>query len=107
MIPRGSADGAISTAPVRTGPGAHGISYKVGTYSFPGVKRPGRVGKYPPQLSPEVKNKRVELCQYSRTVPSWPAVRQTLYFILSCLGACRMRKAATNLPRLRVCPSAI
>ena len=29
------------SAPVQTGPGAHSASYKMGTGSFAGVKRPG------------------------------------------------------------------
>jgi hypothetical protein len=70
-----SACGAISTAPFQTGPGAHGVSYKVGTGLFTGVKQPGPVGNDTPQLSAEVKNQNIELCQYSPTVPSWPVVR--------------------------------
>ena len=33
--------GARFSAPVQTGPGAHPASCKMGTGSFPGVKRPG------------------------------------------------------------------
>ena len=36
------------SAPVQPGPGAHPASYKMGTGSFPGVKRPG-----PPPFSAE------------------------------------------------------
>ena len=34
--------GARYSAPVQTGPGAHSVSYRMGTGSFPGVKRPER-----------------------------------------------------------------
>ena len=33
---------ARCSAPVQTGPEVHPDSYKIGTGSFPGVKRPGR-----------------------------------------------------------------
>ena len=89
---------ARSTALVQTGPGAHGVSYTVGTGSITGVKRPWPVRKHPPQMSAEVKNKRLELCQDSRAVPSWSVVWWTLTSILCCLGGCRMRKATTNFP---------
>jgi len=56
--------GARFFVPVQTGPGAHPASYTMGTGSFPGVKRPGRVVDHPPQSSAEVKE-RVELWLYS------------------------------------------
>jgi hypothetical protein len=92
----GGGGGAWSTTPVQTGPVAHGVSYTVGTGSFPGIKPPGPVGNHPPQLSAEVKNKRVELCQYSRAVPSWPIVRWTLSFRVRFFRGRRMRIATTN-----------
>jgi hypothetical protein len=44
-------------APVQTGPGAHPASYSMGTWSFPGVKRPGRGVDYPPPYKAEFKEK--------------------------------------------------
>jgi hypothetical protein len=50
--------GARHSAPVRTGPGAHPASYKVGTGSLSqGVKRPGRDVDHPPLSSAEVKER--------------------------------------------------
>ena len=40
---------------VQTGPGAHPASYKVGTGSFPVLKRPGRGVDHPPNLAPRLK----------------------------------------------------
>jgi hypothetical protein len=37
------------------GPGAHPVSYTLGTGSFPGVKRSGRGVGQPPQLAPRLK----------------------------------------------------
>jgi hypothetical protein len=51
------------STPVQTGPGAHPPSYTMGTGSFRGVKRPGRVVDHTPPSSDEVKE-RVELCLY-------------------------------------------
>jgi hypothetical protein len=48
------------SAPVKTGPGAHPASYKMGTRSFPGVKRPRR-GVDHPSTSSTVVKERVEL----------------------------------------------
>jgi hypothetical protein len=42
-------------APVQTGPGAHPVSYTMGTGSFPGVKRPGRGVDHSPHLAPRLK----------------------------------------------------
>ena len=55
---------ARSSAPVHAGPGAHPTSYKIGTGSFLGLKRPGGIVDHPPASSAEVK-KRVELYVYS------------------------------------------
>ena len=41
--------------PVQTGPGAHPASYRMGTGSFPGVKRSGRGVDHPPHLAPRLK----------------------------------------------------
>jgi hypothetical protein len=43
-------------AHVQTGPGAHPAFCKMGTGSFPGVKRPGRGADHPPPSSAEVEN---------------------------------------------------
>ena len=47
--------GAKFSAPVQTGPGAHPASCKMGTGSFPGVKRPRRGIDHPPHLAPRLK----------------------------------------------------
>jgi hypothetical protein len=49
--------GAIFSAPVRTGPGAHPAPYTIGyRVSFPEIKRPGRgVNHPPPHLAPRIK----------------------------------------------------
>ena len=63
--------GARFSAPVQAGPGAHPVSWRMGTGSFPGVKRPGRGVSHPPPSSTEVKE-RVDLYLYSPSGPSWP-----------------------------------
>jgi hypothetical protein len=65
--------GVRLSARVQTGPGAHPPSYKMGTGSFLGVKRPGRGVDHPPPSSAEVK-KRVGLYLYSPYVASWPVI---------------------------------
>ena len=47
--------GARFSAPIHTGLGAHPASYTMGTGSFPGVKRPGRVVDHPPHLAPRLR----------------------------------------------------
>jgi hypothetical protein len=47
--------GARFSATVQTGHEAHPASYKMGTGSFPGVKRPGRGVDHPPHLAPILK----------------------------------------------------
>jgi len=47
--------GAIFSAPVHTGPGAHPASNTMGTGSFPGVKRPERGVDHQPHLAPRLK----------------------------------------------------
>jgi hypothetical protein len=65
------------SAPVQTGPGAHPVSYTMGTGSFPGVKRPGRGVDHPLPSSAEVKQ-RVELYLCSPSGLSWPVLERTL-----------------------------
>ena len=65
--------GAIFSALVQTGPGAHPTSYTMGTGSFPGVKRPVRGVDHPPASNTEVKE-RVEMYLYSLSGPSWPVI---------------------------------
>ena len=50
-----------SSAPIRTGPGAHTASCTMGTGSFPGVKRPGRGVDNPPHLAPSLKSRAIAL----------------------------------------------
>jgi len=57
--------GAIFSAPVQTGPGAHPANYTMGTGSFPGIKRPGRGVDHPPPLAPNLK----EEYSYTSTPP--------------------------------------
>ena len=47
--------GAGFSAPVQTGPGAHPASCTMGTWSVPGVKRPGHGVDHPPHLVPRLK----------------------------------------------------
>jgi len=57
------------SASVQTGPRAHPASCTMGSGSFPGVKRSGRVVDTP--SSAEVKE-RLEIYLYSPSGPSWP-----------------------------------
>ena len=50
--------GAIFSAPVQTGPGAHPAYYTMDTVYFPGAKRPGRGVHHPPPSSDKVKGLR-------------------------------------------------
>ena len=61
--------GARFSAPVQTGSGAHPASCTMDTWSFLGVKRPGRGADHPPPSSAEVKE-RVEVCCYPPSGPS-------------------------------------
>ena len=70
--------GARFSASVQTGPGAHPVSYTVGTGYFSGVKRPRRGVDLPPPSSAGVKG-RVELYIYSPSVSSWPVIGWTSY----------------------------
>jgi hypothetical protein len=53
------------SAPVQTGPEAHPASYTMGTWSFPGAKRPERGVDHPPHLAPKSK----EEYSYTSTPP--------------------------------------
>jgi hypothetical protein len=64
-------------APVQTGPGAKPASHKMGTVSFPEVKRPGSGDDHPPSSSAEV-NERVQLQFYFLSGLSWPVKGQQL-----------------------------
>jgi len=61
------------SAPVQTGPGAHRVSYTMGTGSFLGVKWLGRGIDHPPLSSAEVKE-RVEPYLFSTSGPLWPVL---------------------------------
>jgi hypothetical protein len=50
--------GARFCAPVQTGPGAHSVSYTLGTESFPWVRQPGDGVDHPPHLAPRLKKSR-------------------------------------------------
>ena len=71
--------GGRFSASDHTGPRTHPASYRVGTGSFLGVKRPGRGIDHPPPSSAEVKE-REELYLYSPSGPSWPVLGWTLHF---------------------------
>jgi hypothetical protein len=73
--------GARFWTPVQTGPGAHPVSFTVGTGSFPGVKRPGRGLDHPPLSSADVEE-RVELYLYSPAGSSWPVLGWDLLYLL-------------------------
>ena len=47
--------GARFSVTFQIGPGAHPASYKMGTGSFPGVKRPKRGVDHPPYIEPRLK----------------------------------------------------
>ena len=49
--------GTRFSAPVKTNPGAHPASYKMGTWSLPGVKWAGRSANHPPTSSADVKER--------------------------------------------------
>jgi hypothetical protein len=56
LVSLGNQSGGVRFfAPVQTSPGAHPASYKMGTGSFPGVRRLGRGVEYPPPLAPRLK----------------------------------------------------
>ena len=65
--------GATFSAPVQTGPGAHPVSYTMGTGSVPEVKWWGHGVDHPPPSSVEVREG-VELYLYSTSGTSWPVI---------------------------------
>jgi hypothetical protein len=69
------------SAPVQTGPGAHPVSYTMGTGPFPGVMRPGRGGDHPSPSSAEVKE-RVEVYLHSPVCAFMAGHR--VNFVLAC-----------------------
>ena len=71
--------------PHPAGPGAYPASCRVGTGSFPGVKRPGSGADHPPSKCRG--HKRVELYLSSPSGASWPVIGRPLPFsvpILHC-----------------------
>ena len=62
--------GVSFSASVQTDTGAYPASWKMGTGSFPGAKRPKRGVDHPPPSSAQVKE-RVELYLYSLSGSSW------------------------------------
>ena len=78
--------GTRFSAPFQTGPGAHPTSCRMGTGSFPGVKRPGPGVDHQPPYSVEVEG-RVELYLQSPPGPSWPVGELYLYFVYKGLKA--------------------
>jgi len=68
---------------VQIGPWAHPSSCTKVTWSFPGVKPPGRGVDHPPPSSAEVKEK-VELNIHSPSGPSWLVVGRNLHFPCNC-----------------------
>jgi hypothetical protein len=69
------------SAPIQTSPGAHTVSYTVGTGPFPGVKWQGHVIYHRPPFSAEVKE-RAEILINSMSLPSWQVARWTLALVL-------------------------
>jgi hypothetical protein len=78
IVQGSNAGGVRFSALIQTDPGAHPVSYAVGTGSFPGVKRQGHDVDQPPQSSAKVKEG-VELYIYSTSGPSWPVIGWTFY----------------------------
>ena len=60
--------GARFSAPVQTGPGVPPSSYTMGTWSFPGLKRPWRGVDHPPRLAPRLKTEQ----SYTSPPPGLP-----------------------------------
>ena len=75
------------SAPVQTGPGAHPTSCKMGTWSFPRVKRPGRGADHPPP-SKRRGHERVELYLYSPSGPSLPVIGRSLLTFYTWVSSC-------------------
>jgi len=73
--------GAKFSSPVQAGYVVHPASYTMRTWSFPGLKRPGRDVDHPPPSSAEVKES-VKLFLYSPSGSSWPVLGWTLPLVL-------------------------
>ena len=71
----------LDTMNIQTGPGAHPASYTMGTWSFTGVKRPGRGVDLPLPPRAGVKES-VELYLYSPSGHSWPGLGPTFTFAM-------------------------
>jgi hypothetical protein len=74
---RGGEGGRFS-ALVRTGPGAHPVSYTMGTEPFPGINRPGRGVNHPPRPASTLKKN--NSTSSSHSVPSRHTTGQTFTF---------------------------
>ena len=72
--------GAVFSALVQNGPGAHPFSYTVVTGSYLGVKRPARVVNHTPPSSAKGKE-RVEVYLSSPSLPSWEIIQGDLYLL--------------------------
>jgi hypothetical protein len=81
--------GARFFAYVQTGPEAHPASCKMGTGSFPGVKRPGCGADHPPPPSAEIENEESHTCTPPLglwwPVIGWPLTFQTLKLVFLVL----------------------
>ena len=71
------------SAPLQTGPGAYRAFCTMGTGSFPGVKRPGRVADHPPP-SKRRGHVRVGLYLYSTSGPQWSVIGRNFTFTFIC-----------------------
>jgi len=80
--------GAKFSAPVQTGPGAHPASYRMGTGSFPWVKRPGRGVDHLPPSTAEVKE---------RGASSRVNFTFTLTFLAVLYSTCTLKMHVSNL----------
>jgi len=61
------------STPVKTGPGAHPATYRMGKVSSPGAKQPGLDANPPPSSNAKIKD-RIELFIYSPSEPTWPVL---------------------------------
>ena len=75
--------GGEFSAPFRTVLRAHPACHPMGTETFLGVKRSGRVLNHPSPLSVEVQE-RIELYFYYPSEPSWPVLGRNVPFYLKC-----------------------
>ena len=79
--------GARFSAPVQTGPGAHPVSYAMGTECLSlWIKWPGGGVDHPPASSAEVKE-RMELYLHSPLGPSWPVLGWPLPLPFTCFSS--------------------